>query len=684
MSKATGNRHRAPETRGCGDGETGGHGDTGTQRTQDPGRRTQDPEPTTALAQGERGDTGHSSPVTHHSSFAVALITLVGLGLRLAAIGHGLPYQYVPDESTMVGGALRMGATRSLEPNTFIYPAMLMYLFAGEYLGLLVVGRLAGAFSSIEQFREFAFTDPTLFYLLPRLAIALVGTATIPVAYLLTKRLYGRWAGVVAAALVATSVMHVQMSHQARHWVPVALLTLLVLWVSLDLAEKGRWRDYWLSGLLVGLTAATSFNGFLLLFFPLVAHIQYLRRRSTQKLSDNHEDTKTRRLCQGSTSCLRAFVVGLRMDSMLVALILPLMVFFALNPYIFLHFDRFIAFHSSGESSIGGQIRGHYTNYLQQFLEKQGFTFYAEATLAYEPAITLLSIIGAVLAIRRFRSTALLVLGYPVFHYLMFATTAPSMEQRYMLPAVVVLALPAGLAGERALTWIYQRLSGTWIHLPPSIGEGSGRGGSARVGPARAFLALAAGSFALLLAALVSLPSLRYDWLLSQTDTRTLAKQWIETNLPPGSDVAVESYPPPISPDLETLRAQQQLDPKSIGNRDQWLLEKGLPPGEVAYRLARLNLVDTSPAVDNLSPYLATHPHRYFVVSDFRWKANHQGHLALKGYLRVNGKLLAVFPAGHEIGYVPSDMLNNMEDPLVELWRIDRPGPTIQIYEVPR
>jgi len=601
---------------------------------------THDSQPTNQNPEPSTGPAEPPAPTRRWPVAAVALITAVGLGLRLYAINHGLPYQYVPDESAMVGGALRMGASRSLQPGTFIYPALLMYLFAGEYAGLLGVGRLTGLFASVAQFREYAFVDPTLFYLLPRIAVALIGTTCVPVAYLLGKRLYGAVAGLVAAALVATSVMHVQMSHQARHWVPISLLALLVLWASLDLAERGHRRDYWLSGLLVGLAAATSFNGFLLMLMPLAAHVVRFQHSSQSSVL--------------SPQSLRRHL------PMVQALLLAPIVFFVLNPYILLQFNKFVAFQTTGERSIGGQIVGHYGNYLQQFLAKQGFTFFAEATLAYEPAITILGIIGAILAVRRFRSTALVVLAYPIFHYAMFATTAPSMEQRYMLPAVVLLALPAGLAASRGLAWLDGRL---------------GKIGKANVVTVAAALALAI---------LVSIPALRYDSVLARTDTRTLAKNWIEANIPPGSDVAVESYTPPLSPDLETLKAQQQSDPGSLGNRDQWGLEKGLPAGEIAYRLTRLNLVDTSPSVDNISPYLATHYHRYYVVSDFRWKSEQWGHLALEAYLSRNGRLIKAFYPSQHGSYVPSDMLNNMEDPLNELWKVDRPGPRIEIYEVAR
>ncbi|MGI5836626.1 MAG: glycosyltransferase family 39 protein [Chloroflexota bacterium] len=569
--------------------------------------------------------------IQHSALLIVALITIAGLALRLFAIDHGLPHQYVPDESTMVGGALRMGASQSLQPPTFIYPALLMYLFAGEYLGLLVVGLLTGMFDSIAHFKEFAYSDPTLFYLLPRLAIALIGTATIPLIYWVGRRLYGQWPGVVAAGLVAVSVMHVQMSHQARHWVPICFWVLTALWISLNISERGRKRDYVLAGLSVGFAAATSFNGFLLMAIPLIAHWVHLRKRGLPLID------------------YRSHLY------MLLACILAPAAFFALNPYILLQFDRFVSFHSHGDSSIGGQIVGHYANFFQ---EKNGFTFFAHATITYEPAITILGLIGAVLTLRRFPATAPLVLSYPLFHYFMFATTSPSLEQRYMLPAVVIWALPAGFAGAEL--------------VKRCLGDGSK--------PRFSITAMAI----VILTILVAIPSIRYDELLARTDTRTLAKEWIEKNIPASSDIAVESYSPPLTPDLETLRAQNAAAPQSLGARDQWLLEKGLPPGETAFRLSRLNLIDTSPKVDNLSAYLANHPHQYYVVTDFRWKSEHQGHLGLRAYLARYGRLIATISPSQDEGYVPSDILNNMENPLLELWKVERPGPMIEIYEVSR
>lgn len=219
-----------------------------------------------------------------------------------------------------------------------------------------------------------------------------------------------------------------------------------------------------------------------------------------------------------------------------------------------------------------------------------------------------------------------------------------------MLPAVVLLALPAGLAVSRIVS-------------APRF----------------------ATRFAVaVLAVLVLLPALRYDWVLAQPDTRTQAMNWIVGNIPADSDIAVEGYGPPLTANLDTLRAQQQAQPGSLGNREQWVLEKGLPPGETAYGLTRLNLVDTSPAVDNVTPYLQTHAHHFFVVSDFRWKSDHLGHLALKDYLARNGRLVKAFYPSQDGSYIPSDLLNNLEDPLYELFKVERPGPRIELYEVSR
>ncbi len=76
----------------------------------------------TLSTQDSGSSRAHRALSTVKAAWLVALITALGLGLRVYGLAQGLPYEYVPDESTLVGGALRMGATQSLRPDTFVFP----------------------------------------------------------------------------------------------------------------------------------------------------------------------------------------------------------------------------------------------------------------------------------------------------------------------------------------------------------------------------------------------------------------------------------------------------------------------------------------------------------------------------------------------------------------------------------
>ena len=58
--------------------------------------------------------------------------------------------------------------------------------------------------------------------------------------------------------------------------------------------------------------------------------------------------------------------------------------------------------------------------------------------------------------------------------------------------------------------------------------------------------------------------TVRFDWILTQADTRTLAKQWIESNLAAGTRIAIEwpYHTPPLSNGYE-------MPPEST--REYWL-----------------------------------------------------------------------------------------------------------------
>src|SRR5690606_3248746 len=139
----------------------------------------------------------------------------------------------------------------------FLYPTFYFYLlFAWEGL-LFAAGWLTGRFGSLAAFEQQYFVDPSVFYLAGRLLSALCGVAAIWATWRLGMRLFGRVAGVAAAALLAVAPLAVRDAHYVKHDVPVTLLIVLTH-LALSTALAGRLAQrWWIVGALAGLSLST-------------------------------------------------------------------------------------------------------------------------------------------------------------------------------------------------------------------------------------------------------------------------------------------------------------------------------------------------------------------------------------------------------------------------------------------
>ncbi|HYV42204.1 MAG TPA: glycosyltransferase family 39 protein, partial [Thermoanaerobaculia bacterium] len=98
------------------------------------------------------------------------------------------------------------------------------------------------------------------------------GAATVVLLALLGARLYGRRAGLLAGALLAATVLHVQSSHFAISDIPLTFLVLLSLFFLIEAVESGRLSRYLLAGLSIGLAVATKFSA-LPILLPLAVAV---------------------------------------------------------------------------------------------------------------------------------------------------------------------------------------------------------------------------------------------------------------------------------------------------------------------------------------------------------------------------------------------------------------------------
>ena len=167
---------------------------------------------------------------------ALAVVLAGGLALRLWGIREGLPWVYNIDEADhFVPRAVRMFSEGTLNPHYFANPPAFTYVL--HFLFAVAYGGGSGVVSRFQH-------DPAAVYELARVAAAVLGTLSLWLLYLVGARLFGRAAGLLAAAIEAVAFLPVFYSHLALNDVPtLAPLTASLLGTA-GVLRKGRVRDY--------------------------------------------------------------------------------------------------------------------------------------------------------------------------------------------------------------------------------------------------------------------------------------------------------------------------------------------------------------------------------------------------------------------------------------------------------
>lgn len=206
----------------------------------------------------------------------VVVLTVFGLWLRVWGQKNGLPYSIPADESLLVDVGPHILKTGDLDPQMFYYPSF--YPYQEALVGTLqfLWGNLTGLYHGLDSLpdRTYAITTAPQMYLWERTYTALWGTAAIPLAYFVVKKIWlDRRAGLLAAGFVAFSALATEHSHYVAVDMPMATLTLAALLPAWNIFKRGRPGDYAWSGVLVGLALATKWNGGVALVLPLTAQL---------------------------------------------------------------------------------------------------------------------------------------------------------------------------------------------------------------------------------------------------------------------------------------------------------------------------------------------------------------------------------------------------------------------------
>jgi hypothetical protein len=464
------------------------------------------------------------------AAVCLAIILAVASWLRLTAIAFDRPYVYHPDEWAIATPAMNIVATGDTNPHVFLYPSLLVYV---ETAVVEVVheatdrplvfkaprgpGGLYG--DSLADFSTMQYAYVVWgrrvvagFGVLLALMVALAGWAAArarpsgSVASSVEARASSAssdgarpWlAGLFGAAFVALAVLPIDHSRFLTTDVPAAFFTSAVMVATLlaiyRAPDRTSDRLLILAGFLSGLAASTKYNAVVVVMVPAMGYL--VRAGSLRALP----------------SWLRRGLLSPVPPLMAAGLVVG---FVVATPAILTDTDsvvsavQFQVFHYNTEGHIGAQ--GDTVGYYVHYLWYTGFG----------PVLSILAAGGVVWALVRHRAADLILAGFAITYFILVSLPTVRFE-RNLMPMVPFIALLAG----RLVADAVMALRGRLASRPRPIG-----------------MLAAAGLIAALSAQPLAM-AMEDMRIHSRPDTRTIAVEWIETNLPDGTTIVRETYTP--------------------------------------------------------------------------------------------------------------------------------------------
>jgi hypothetical protein len=586
--------------------------------------------------------------VSRRASALWGAIALVALVLRLVGLRYGLPAVYNPDEVSIMSRALAF-AKGDLNPHNFVYPTFYFYLlFAWE--GLTAVLAVATrAVTSFDAFQREFFLDPTRVFVAGRLLTALLGTATVVATGILGTRVAGRFVGLVAALLLAVAPLHVLNSHYVKHDVPVTLVIVLAylayerLWRARNLPPEGgshktnRTPGFRLQaeGTLLAAAAVTG------IAFSTHYYTIFLAIPLAWAIVRSARDTPE------------------AISRLAIAALISAVVFFLLSPFLLV--EPWTAL---------GDIRANRQIVVDRAVANLGYLSSAAryARLLFSNTVGLpaaiLAVVGVIEGIRRDPARTAWLLAFTVPFLLFIFSTYPA--SRYLVPVTPFIALFSATAVDA----IWQTRLGARL-------------------PVRVILIIVILAPALF-------ESVRSDLFIRNTDTRTLALEYINTHVPTGATILTQPYSVPLAPTADVLREAVRRSGLEMPKKTE-LQIAGEPYPTPAYRMIYLGkgldadkLYLPYDEIGGQDPLRAARAEHVAFIVLKRYNESDPATLPLLTALAREGRRIAVFSpyrdalGARDAGPRSEPFLHNTDaridaslerpGPVLEIWQLDGPG----------
>ncbi len=528
-------------------------------------------------------------------------IILLSYAIRLYGIQVEIPH---PDAYVFVEGAMYYGLTDV--PPSSKYGFYALYVAPGFTLAILLImlfslffagGWLLGVFPTLESFELFYQTNIHYFYVLSRFGTVSMGIGSIILVYIIAKRIFGSKTGLLSALFLGVSFMHSMHSQFIRMDVIATFFILLSVLYSLSIIEKQDLKSYILAGLFAGMSIASKYTSGLTIFPIFVAHFliksKNLRKGNLSFLKENLIIIPLAIL--GITLCIFGILVDLSQISLVVAEYLSpggelgenslrfleivysktvylgigfilmavvlkvakslngmavnliadkkLIVSMLVVAFSFIIFDPIFLFNLRKIASIflnDPNFMGENTLFVgvDRLEGIRTHLWYLAGPLLWGAGtpIALLAGAGLLMSIFRLKRFEMVLLTFPLL-YFVFIGMGNFKWERYAIPLLPFAAIYAGKFLVDVANKISQFLS---RYLQQKEG-----------------LLLIGLSLILIINPIYNI--LRYDYLLTQADTRTLSEQWAKKHIPLKSKIGQDHYTGNLPGDMFIITKQYSL-----------------------------------------------------------------------------------------------------------------------------
>ena len=426
---------------------------------------------------------------------AVVLVCMVALRI------WGVWYAEHTDEYNEVFEALRVDSGH-LNTQRW-YKRTFLYILAVEYGVYFSAGWVAGAFSGPDDFAAKVVRDMSPLFLMGRLTNVALAGAAMALLFGVTARIRGRRAGVIAAAILGMSALHMESSRYATVDVPVTFFVVLAFLFVVRIAQGGGQRaDYRAAAFVCALAIQTKVPAAAILFPLGIAHLFAARLGERGRISSLFG----RPMVEAIAFFLLGLIVG--------------------NPAILVAPGAFLR----TPFGIGAEAFAQ----MPADMFADGWTFYS-GVLARDMGLAALAfaLAGVVLTMRSRRKEGILICGFIVPYYSVMAGWVDMVFPRYMIPLIPFLSILAATGIDGAIEVVVRRAPRfSW--------------------PATVAILVAVFAWP-------TMPVLKLEASLFGENTRYLAKRWVEANIAPGSRIlmesgrSIDSQAPPLARSRENL-----------------------------------------------------------------------------------------------------------------------------------